>query len=267
MMWDASEAAFNNNYDKAAKTVLNSISKCTGSSNSTDDSSSTSSHKTTTTHKSTSTKAAPTISIDVPAINVGGDPTGTTVSVTSASVQTTKMVKVAKTTISSTITVTATVNAEVATITACSNVAEAWSSSRTYAGGEESTYNGHLYVAKWWSVGDTPTEKDDSNPWEDEGACTSSAVIEEITSSAQDCSGVAAWDNSKIYTRGKEVVSDGYLYRSQWWNQGSTPGYNDLGVWEQLGACKVQARSNQPSSHGKRYVSSPHEAKRFRFSR
>lgn len=39
----------------------------------------------------------------------------------------------------------------------CSGVS-AWSSSVAYVGGDEVTYNGHLWTAKWWTEADTPGE-------------------------------------------------------------------------------------------------------------
>ena len=40
-----------------------------------------------------------------------------------------------------------------------------WSASKVYVGGDQVTYNGHTYEAKWWNQNDVP-DKPVSNPWE-----------------------------------------------------------------------------------------------------
>ncbi|EJF66447.1 class III chitinase [Dichomitus squalens LYAD-421 SS1] len=54
---------------------------------------------------------------------------------------------------------------------ACAGVA-AWNSTTAYNGGQEVTYNGHLWTAKWWTQNETPGSA--SGVWTDNGACTSS---------------------------------------------------------------------------------------------
>ncbi|KAI5117051.1 hypothetical protein M0805_005290 [Coniferiporia weirii] len=50
----------------------------------------------------------------------------------------------------------------------CAGVA-AWVSSTAYVGGDEVTYNGDLWTAKWWSEGDTPGGS--AGDWTNDGAC------------------------------------------------------------------------------------------------
>ncbi|GLB41081.1 putative glycosyl hydrolase 18 family protein [Lyophyllum shimeji] len=49
----------------------------------------------------------------------------------------------------------------------CAGVAP-WGASVTYTGGQTATYNGHLWTAKWWTLGETPGNAD---VWSDSGAC------------------------------------------------------------------------------------------------
>jgi chitodextrinase len=44
----------------------------------------------------------------------------------------------------------------------------AWESSKVYVGGNEASYSGHLYRAKWWTQNETPGRAD---VWADEGPC------------------------------------------------------------------------------------------------
>lgn len=55
----------------------------------------------------------------------------------------------------------------------CSGVA-AWSSSTVYTGGQQVSYGGHLWTAKWWTEGDTPGGS--AGAWQDDGACVSRRV-------------------------------------------------------------------------------------------
>ncbi|THU98625.1 hypothetical protein K435DRAFT_720591 [Dendrothele bispora CBS 962.96] len=50
--------------------------------------------------------------------------------------------------------------------TGCS--AAAWSSTSVYTGGQQATFNGHVWTAKWWTQGETPGQAD---VWTDSGAC------------------------------------------------------------------------------------------------
>lgn len=43
-----------------------------------------------------------------------------------------------------------------------------WASGQVYNGGETVVYNGHKYLAKWWTTGDQPGVSD---VWQDLGAC------------------------------------------------------------------------------------------------
>ncbi|KAF8066810.1 glycosyl hydrolases family 18-domain-containing protein [Lyophyllum atratum] len=49
----------------------------------------------------------------------------------------------------------------------CGSVA-AWGAGVTYTGGQQATYAGHLWTAKWWTLGETPGAAD---VWTDAGAC------------------------------------------------------------------------------------------------
>jgi len=53
----------------------------------------------------------------------------------------------------------------------CSGV-PAWSSGTVFTGGQQATYNGDLWTAKWWTEGDTPGGS--AGAWTDNGACTTS---------------------------------------------------------------------------------------------
>ncbi|KAI9066698.1 carbohydrate-binding module family 5 protein [Trametes sanguinea] len=64
----------------------------------------------------------------------------------------------------------------------CAGVA-AWSSSSVYTGGQQATYNGHLWTAKWWTQGDTPGGQ--AGVWTDDGACTSTKREEALAAATE----------------------------------------------------------------------------------
>ncbi|THH07633.1 hypothetical protein EW145_g3238 [Phellinidium pouzarii] len=51
----------------------------------------------------------------------------------------------------------------------CGGVA-AWSSTAVYVGGDQASYNGQLWTAKWWTEGDVPGGA--AGVWTDDGACS-----------------------------------------------------------------------------------------------
>ncbi|KAI0762673.1 class III chitinase [Fomes fomentarius] len=53
----------------------------------------------------------------------------------------------------------------------CSGVA-AWVASTAYNGGAQVTFNGHLWTAKWWTQNETPSSS--SDVWTDNGSCSAS---------------------------------------------------------------------------------------------
>ncbi|MYQ45552.1 chitinase, partial [Streptomyces sp. SID4985] len=46
----------------------------------------------------------------------------------------------------------------------------AWSSSAVYVSGDEASYNGHNWKAKWWTQNEAPNGSD-WGAWQDEGSC------------------------------------------------------------------------------------------------
>ncbi|GHJ36751.1 carbohydrate-binding protein [Streptomyces sp. TS71-3] len=49
--------------------------------------------------------------------------------------------------------------------------AAAWDSTKAYTGGQEVSYQGHDWKAKWWSQGEVPGSTGEWGAWQDEGPC------------------------------------------------------------------------------------------------
>ena len=103
-----------------------------------------------------------------------------------------------------------------------------WSNTKVYVGGDEVTYNGSLYKAKWWTLGEQPGK---STVWEmvkQNGEGTSNSSLNK-------------WSASKVYLGGDKVEYNGKYYKAKWWTRGEQPDISI--VWE------LQAKSREISLH------------------
>ncbi|KIJ68668.1 carbohydrate-binding module family 5 protein [Hydnomerulius pinastri MD-312] len=86
----------------------------------------------------------------------------------------------ASTTAATTATSTSTTASATATATGtCSGVA-AWATGVVYTAGDQVTYNGDLWTAKYWTENDTPGGS--AGSWTDDGACTTTAAANRVKS-------------------------------------------------------------------------------------
>ncbi|MEV6523679.1 glycosyl hydrolase family 18 protein [Longispora sp. NPDC051575] len=102
----------------------------------------------------------------------------------------------------------------------------AWNAATVYSGGQQASYNGRVWKAKWWTQGETPGV---AAVWENISACGPA------TSSPPGTCTAAAWNAATAYSGGSVVSHSGKKYRAKWWTQGETPG--SAAVWEDQGAC------------------------------
>jgi chitinase len=102
--------------------------------------------------------------------------------------------------------------------------AAAWSSTTTYNGGAVVSYNGHTYLARWWTLGETPGS---AEVWTDQGACGATPPP------PGGCP--AAWSAQAVYQGGGTASYNGHKYTARWWTQGETPGVAE--VWTDNGTC------------------------------
>ncbi len=97
----------------------------------------------------------------------------------------------------------------------CTNL-PAWNPSAIYLGGDQVTFNGNKYKAKWWTQNETPNAVP-TGVWQDLGSCTS-------TSTAGNCLGLSTWNAASAYNAGDEVILSNKKYAAQWWTQNQQPG-------------------------------------------
>ncbi|MGI4815110.1 MAG: chitinase [Janthinobacterium lividum] len=77
-----------------------------------------------------------------------------------------------------------------------------WSASQVYNAQDAVTYNGHQYIAQWWTRGDVPGA---SAVWALQGG------------------GQHEWAAQAAYSEGTVVNYKGHGYRANWWSQGVSP--------------------------------------------
>ena len=130
-----------------------------------------------------------------------------------------------------------------------------WSATDIYIKGMYVSYEGRIYMAKWWTRGEAPStkqwgvwqwienESDSSSSEESSTSSSSSFISSEISSSSSSKSasqssvaaGVSLYDSSKIYLQGDRVSYNGYIYEAQWWSRGDIPTGEPYSVWQKVG--------------------------------
>lgn len=89
-----------------------------------------------------------------------------------------------------------------------------WDKSKVYTAGQRVLFNGHVYTAKWWTLGEKPSSSD---VWKKgEAAGTPSPIME--------------WNKETVYTSGDYITFEGHTYKAKWWTRGEKPSTSD--VWE-----------------------------------
>ena len=109
---------------------------------------------------------------------------------------------------------------------AATNCAAAWNSSVAYTGGEQVSYNGDNWTAKWWTQGDIPGDNG-QDVWTDNGACGGSGGGGGTTGGG--CS-YPAWVAGQYYAVGSIVTytANGQLYIAT----NANPGYDPtISTW------------------------------------
>jgi len=136
--------------------------------------------------------------------------------------------------------------------------APAYSTTGTYVGGSQVSFQGYIWQAKWFASS-VPAANPNSD-WSAISACGGAAVPPSsstttstisksttITSTSTSpppssptgiCSGVAAWISTAVYVGGQQATFSSSLWTAQWWTEGDTPG-GAAGVWINNGPCSA----------------------------
>ncbi|RQG86675.1 PKD domain-containing protein [Natrarchaeobius halalkaliphilus] len=108
-----------------------------------------------------------------------------------------------------------------------------WDPDEVYNSGDRVVYEGSVWEAQWWTLGDEPSAG--PGPWErlEEDANDDENDDENDGNGGND-SEYPSWNADTVYTGGDRVVYDGYLWEANWWTQGDEPGESEWGPWEEI---------------------------------
>jgi chitinase len=131
-----------------------------------------------------------------------------------------------------------------------------WSATQIYVGGNQASFNGHDWTARWWTQGDVPGGQ--TGVWADDGPCsggggpspsprpsatptpapTPSRVPTPTPAPSATPSGTcaAAWSSSQVYVGGDRASYHGHNWTAKWWTENDVPG-GAAGVWADGGPC------------------------------
>ncbi|KAJ7169534.1 glycoside hydrolase family 18 protein [Mycena filopes] len=146
------------------------------------------------------------------------------------------------------------------TFPACT--APAYSTTGTYVGGSQVSYQGYIYQAKWFAS--SAPSLSPFGDWSAISACGGAAVppVSSTTTTTKsttttttttttsppssptggNCANVPAWTSTAIFVGGTQSVFNSHLWTAQWWTEGDTPG-GAAGVWVDNGACTTTRRT------------------------
>ncbi|MDH2415719.1 hypothetical protein [Nocardioides sp. CER19] len=99
-----------------------------------------------------------------------------------------------------------------------------WQAQNAYRAGERVVWHRNVYVAKWWTSGDTPDDPlvaDTVSPWRLVGPVLPGETPEPRPSLPAGT--YPGWRIQAVYRAGDRVMLDGIAYVAQWYTQGESP--------------------------------------------
>jgi len=109
------------------------------------------------------------------------------------------------------------------TLNSNANEIPVWDPDTVYHGGDLVFWNGKIWQAQWWTLGEEPGTTGEWGVWRlYEGQPTptpSPSPTPEPTPPA----GLREWDPNTVYVKGDLVHWKGYIWEAQWWTLGEEP--------------------------------------------
>lgn len=147
-----------------------------------------------------------------------------------------------------------------------------------YVKGDYVSFEGAIYMAKWWTKGEAPLEKE-WGPWQwvesieiqppvqssssssssltpppaSSSSSSNVSVIPPVSSSSSSLASSVnnsgdTYDGTKIYVAGDRVIYNGVEYEAQWWNQGEAPQDKLYTAWKKIGTAIISSSSSSANS-------------------
>ncbi|MFF5084462.1 chitinase [Actinoplanes sp. NPDC000266] len=102
-----------------------------------------------------------------------------------------------------------------------------WSALTAYAKNSKVVWHHNVYLAKWWTQGDTPdapvTNAADT-PWTLIGPVLAGETPMATVSASATATAYATWNPTATYVSGDRVRYHGVVYQAKWWTLGDVPG-------------------------------------------
>ncbi|MEU8820348.1 chitinase [Actinoplanes sp. NPDC048796] len=102
-----------------------------------------------------------------------------------------------------------------------------WSALTAYAKNSKVVWHHNVYLAKWWTQGDTPdapvTNAADT-PWTLIGPVLAGETPLATASASATAIAYATWNPTATYVAGDRVRYHGVVYQAKWWTLGDVPG-------------------------------------------
>ena len=122
---------------------------------------------------------------------------------------------------------------DAALVPASESAIPVWDPETAYHGGDLVRWNGKIWKAQWWTLGEEPGTTGEWGVWRLHDVEPTPSP--EPTQSPEP-SGVEQWDPNTVYVKGDLVHWNGYIWEAQWWTLGEEPGTTgEWGVWRQKG--------------------------------
>ena len=107
---------------------------------------------------------------------------------------------------------------------------EQWRQLREYIAGAKVVWNGEIYRAKWWNVGDVPDAPVD-HEWNSPWIVLGPVLPVEATTTTLPPGAAPEWVSTTAYGYGQRVERHGMVYQSSWLNKGYDPATNPDNTW------------------------------------
>ncbi|MEM9608609.1 MAG: chitinase [Actinomycetota bacterium] len=100
-----------------------------------------------------------------------------------------------------------------------------WRSSKEYVEGDKVVWQGRVYEAKWYSLGeqpDTPVDQVWETPWRYLGPVLD-IDREAVQRIDRDADEVPVWSAERVYVAGDQIRFGNEVFQARWWTQGDQP--------------------------------------------
>jgi chitinase len=125
-----------------------------------------------------------------------------------------------------------------------------WTTASSYLEGTKIVWHHNVYVAKWWTQGDTP-DNPVLNSWQTPWQLVGPVLKGEkpIAQPTVPAGTYATWSGTSTYNVGDRVIFDGIAYQAKWWTEGDSPAAAssnpDSSPWTPLSVAQIDALDAQ----------------------